>query len=128
MGRAAGLIFGVGTMGSLAGIYLTTFILLDRFGTRATILFAAGALLAVAAIGLWRVGTARARTVGPSPPARHGVQCEDLMRRRKHGQFSTRKKKLSSSVNRRRLRPQLVAALRGERTHAALDANEVSRP
>jgi len=63
VGRASGLIFGVGTMGSLAGIYLTTFVLLDRFGTRATILFAAGALLAVAAVGLWRVGARRAAMI-----------------------------------------------------------------
>ncbi|MEE8104043.1 MAG: fused MFS/spermidine synthase [Planctomycetota bacterium] len=63
VGRAAGLIFGVGTLGSLAGIYLTTFVLLDRIGTRATILFAAGSLVVVAAIGLWRVGPRRAALV-----------------------------------------------------------------
>ena len=48
VGRAAGLIFSVGTVGSLAGIYLTTFLLVEWLGVRATIRVASGALLVLA--------------------------------------------------------------------------------
>jgi spermidine synthase len=58
VGRAAGLVFGVGTFGSLAGIYLTTFVFIDWFGVRATITVASAVLIAlavlVALIGLRR--------------------------------------------------------------------------
>ena len=54
VGRASGLIFSVGTVGSLCGIYLTIFVLLDTLGTRATIRLASGALLVLAAYLLWR--------------------------------------------------------------------------
>jgi len=50
VGRASGLIFSVGTIGSLAGIYLTTFVLVELLGVRATIRVASGALLVLAAL------------------------------------------------------------------------------
>ena len=55
VGRASGLIFSVGTVGSLCGIYLTTFLLLDTLGTRATIRLASGCLLLLA-VGLLLLG------------------------------------------------------------------------
>jgi MFS family permease len=62
VGTAAGLVFGVGTLGSIAGIYLTTFVFLDAFGVRLTVSGAGGALLVIAAVGL-------ARRRGPSGAA-----------------------------------------------------------
>jgi len=53
VGRAAGLIFGVGTFGSIAGIYLTTFVFLESFGVRATIAIAAATLLLLGAGGVF---------------------------------------------------------------------------
>lgn len=60
VGRAAGLLFGVSTIGSVLGIYLTTYVLLDSFGVRATISGAGAALLLLAAFGLRRVRPASA--------------------------------------------------------------------
>jgi MFS family permease len=59
VGRAAGVVFGVGTAGSIAGIYLTTFVLLERLGVRATIALAGAALLVLAAAGLLLDGRRR---------------------------------------------------------------------
>ena len=53
VGRASGLIFSVGTIGSLAGIYLTTFVLVEFFGARATVRLASGALMLLSAGLLW---------------------------------------------------------------------------
>jgi hypothetical protein len=50
VGRAAGVIFGVGTVGSIAGIYLTTFVFLAWMGVRATITLSSVALLVLAAL------------------------------------------------------------------------------
>jgi len=58
VGRASGLIFSVGTLGSLAGIYLTTFVLVEYFGARATVRLASGALILLAAL-LCYVGGSR---------------------------------------------------------------------
>jgi len=49
VGRASGLIFSIGTIGSLCGIYLTTFVLVEALGVRATIRLAGGTLLVLAA-------------------------------------------------------------------------------
>jgi spermidine synthase len=49
VGRAAGLVFGVGTAGSIAGIYLTTFFFINWWGVRATITVAAATLLLLGA-------------------------------------------------------------------------------
>jgi len=53
VGRASGVIFSVGTLGSLAGIYLTTFVLVELLGARATVRVASGALILLAAALLW---------------------------------------------------------------------------
>ncbi|MEM8885669.1 MAG: fused MFS/spermidine synthase [Planctomycetota bacterium] len=53
VGRAAGLIFAVGTVGSIIGIYLTTFTLVPTLGARATIRLAAAVLLALGALVFW---------------------------------------------------------------------------
>jgi len=50
VGRATGLIFGVGTVGSIAGIYLTTFLLVPLMGVRATITLSAAVLLLLAGL------------------------------------------------------------------------------
>ncbi|MHC4940464.1 MAG: fused MFS/spermidine synthase [Planctomycetota bacterium] len=59
VGRAAGLIFSIGTVGSLAGIYLTTFLLVEWLGVRATIRVASGALLVLAAAVQWLTAPGR---------------------------------------------------------------------
>ena len=41
VGRATGLVFGVGTVGSITGIYLTTFLFVPLMGVRATITLSA---------------------------------------------------------------------------------------
>jgi len=59
VGRASGVIFSVGTVGSLAGIYLTTFLLVDYFGARATVRIASGALILLAAALFYLVSANR---------------------------------------------------------------------
>jgi MFS family permease len=51
VGKATGLIFSVGTIGSITGIYLTTFALVPVMGVRATITVSAGVLLGLGAAG-----------------------------------------------------------------------------
>ncbi len=50
VGRAAGTIYALGTIGSLAGTFLPTFWLIPTVGSRATILIACGTLFGIAAI------------------------------------------------------------------------------
>jgi spermidine synthase len=50
------VIFGVGTVGSITGIYLTTFFFIDWWGVRATITVAGAALLVIAGAGFLLVG------------------------------------------------------------------------
>ncbi|MFB3065744.1 MAG: fused MFS/spermidine synthase [Planctomycetota bacterium] len=52
VGLSAGSVFGVGTIGSLVGIYLTTFLLVDLLGVRATVSCAGALLVVVSAAGL----------------------------------------------------------------------------
>jgi spermidine synthase len=52
VGRAAGLVFAVGTAGSIAGIYGTTFLFVEWWGVRATITGASAALLLLGVLGL----------------------------------------------------------------------------
>jgi predicted membrane-bound spermidine synthase len=52
VGRSAGLIFAVGTMGSITGIYATTFLFVDWWGVRATITAASSVLVLLGAAGL----------------------------------------------------------------------------
>jgi len=59
VGRSAGLVFGVGTAGSIVGIYLTTFVFVDWIGVRATIAVAAGALALCGAWLFWKSGARR---------------------------------------------------------------------
>ncbi|MHC4953913.1 MAG: fused MFS/spermidine synthase [Planctomycetota bacterium] len=59
VGRASGLIFSVGTVGSLCGIYLTTFVLVELLGVRATIRVGSGALVVLAAALLFARTRAR---------------------------------------------------------------------
>jgi predicted membrane-bound spermidine synthase len=49
--RVVALLYGVNTLGAVAGTLLSTFVLLERFGNRATLLLAVGVnvLVAVAA-------------------------------------------------------------------------------
>jgi spermidine synthase len=52
VGRAAGRVFAVSTVGSIAGTYLPTLWLLPTFGSRTTLLIAAALLIVPAAVGL----------------------------------------------------------------------------
>jgi spermidine synthase len=52
VGKASGRIFAASTIGSLLGTFGTTFVLLEAFGTRATIGLAGGVLTATAVVGL----------------------------------------------------------------------------
>ncbi len=67
VGRAAGRVFAIGTVGSIVGTYLPTYVLIPEFGSRRTMLIAAVLLLIPAVIGLaltWRRrGTAAALVV-----------------------------------------------------------------
>ncbi len=67
VGRASGLIFGIGTVGSMCGIYLTTYVLLDSLGTRATIVGAAAALCVVGCVGFFRTGARAVALMGLLP-------------------------------------------------------------
>lgn len=69
VGRASGLVFGVGTAGSIAGIYTTTFLLLPWWGVRATITGASALLLLLGAIGLLLAGRRRAAALALLPLA-----------------------------------------------------------
>ena len=60
VGSAAGLIFGVGTLGSITGIYLTTYLLIDLWGVRATVAGSGAALVLLAAGGFLVAGRRRA--------------------------------------------------------------------
>jgi len=51
-GRAAGRVFAVSTVGSIAGTYLPTLWLIPEYGSRMTLLVAAAMLVAPAALGL----------------------------------------------------------------------------
>jgi spermidine synthase len=61
-GQAAGRVLAVSTLGSIAGTYLTTYVLLDELGTRKTVVVA-GASLAVSGLALLaaRGGNGRVR-------------------------------------------------------------------
>jgi len=69
VGRAAGLIFGVGTAGSIAGIYATTFLFLEWWGVRSTITAASLLLLLLGALGLLLAGRRRAAALVLLPAA-----------------------------------------------------------
>ncbi len=56
VGRAAGLVFAVGTVGSIAGIYLTTFCLIDWWGVRTTLRVAGGVLILTGLLLAWAGG------------------------------------------------------------------------
>ncbi len=70
-GRATGGLYAVGTLGSLAACYLAPLVLLQVWGTRATLLFAAGCagLLCVGGLVLVRGGSDAAPEVRDPPPA-----------------------------------------------------------
>jgi len=67
VGRAAGLVFGVGTAGSIAGIYATTFLFVEWWGVRATITIASTSLLLLAAALLFASGRRRAAALALPP-------------------------------------------------------------
>jgi len=52
VGRAAGRVFAISTVGSIVGTYLPTLWLIDAYGSRATLLIAAAMLLVPAVAGL----------------------------------------------------------------------------
>jgi hypothetical protein len=52
VGRAAGRVFAISTVGSIAGTYLPTLWLVPEFGSRTTLLVAAAMLVVPAAVGL----------------------------------------------------------------------------
>jgi MFS family permease len=76
VGRASGLVFGVGTAGSIAGIYATTFLFLEWWGVRATITGASATLLVLGAAILFAGGRRRAALLAllPLPLAPLGVR------------------------------------------------------
>jgi len=63
VGKAAGRVFAVGTVGSIGGTYLPAFWLVPAVGSRGSILLAASLLLVAAAVG--RVGFGRRRGALP---------------------------------------------------------------
>jgi protein-L-isoaspartate O-methyltransferase len=67
VGRAAGLVFGVGTAGSIAGIYATTFLFVEWWGARATITVASVVLLLLGAAVLIACGRRRAAALALPP-------------------------------------------------------------
>jgi len=69
VGRAAGLIFGVGTAGSIGGIYATTFFLVEWWGARATITAASAALVLLGASLLLAAGRRGAAALALPPLA-----------------------------------------------------------
>ncbi len=69
VGRASGLVFGVGTAGSIAGIYATTFLFLEWWGVRATITLSSAALLLLGAAILLARGRRRAALFALPPLA-----------------------------------------------------------
>lgn len=61
IGRTAGGLYALSTLGSILGVYVTVFILIPTLGTRRTFLFFSLLLLALGVWGLWRsVGVKRA--------------------------------------------------------------------
>ncbi|MGB8646823.1 MAG: fused MFS/spermidine synthase [Anaerolineae bacterium] len=61
VGATAGKLYALSTLGSILGVYLTTFVLIPNLGTRRTFALLALILLALAAFALWqRVGLLRA--------------------------------------------------------------------
>lgn len=62
-GRAAGRVFAFSTLGSLVGTYLPTLWLVEAFGSRTTLLVAAGMLLVPGALGLLATGGGRGGTL-----------------------------------------------------------------
>jgi predicted membrane-bound spermidine synthase len=71
IGRAAGLVSGLSTAGSMAGILGTIFFLLPRLGTHATLQVLCGASLVTGAAGL--VALPRRRALGLAVPAAAAV-------------------------------------------------------
>ncbi len=61
VGRAAGRVYAVSTVGSILGTYLPAFVLVPALGSRGTLLVAAAILVAPAAAGIVRFGRARGR-------------------------------------------------------------------
>ncbi len=59
VGSAAGRVFALGTVGSILGTYLPTYVLVPHIGSRATLMVAAGMLLVPAVIGLGVFGRRR---------------------------------------------------------------------
>ncbi len=61
VGRGAGSVYALSTIGSLFGTFLPTHFLVPAYGARTTLLIAATALTAIALPGLWRNGRRGAR-------------------------------------------------------------------
>ena len=67
--RVVALLYGVNTLGAVAGTLLSTFVLLERFGNRATLFLAVGVNVVVAIVARWmsaRVTLSREDGEGPS--------------------------------------------------------------
>ncbi len=63
-GRTAGRVFALSTLGSLAGVFLTTLLLIPNLGTRRTFFVLALSLLGLACLFLWRIARRRALFFG----------------------------------------------------------------
>lgn len=63
-GRTAGRVFALSTLGSLAGVFLTTLLLIPNLGTRRTFFVLALSLLGLATFFLWRIARRRALFFG----------------------------------------------------------------
>jgi len=70
VGRAAGAVYGTGTLGALAGSYAAPLLLLPTLGVRATLLLGAASLLLAAVL----LGTAASRRARPAPGAAAGAR------------------------------------------------------
>lgn len=62
-GRIAGRVFALSTLGSLAGVFIPTLILIPNLGTRRTFFILALIVLGLATLSLWRVAGRVARRV-----------------------------------------------------------------
>jgi spermidine synthase len=69
--RVVALLYGVNTLGAVAGTVLATFVLLERFGNRATLFLAVGVNVLVAILA-WAISTRLSSRASSEEPGREG--------------------------------------------------------
>jgi len=66
IGRASGTVYGVSTFGSIVGTFLSTYFLLELFGSKITFFLSGAVLILIAALGLIFCKNAKLRVMGIS--------------------------------------------------------------